>query len=158
MRGQERGPLKRTQGLLSSRWPGLSSRFLAFAHRRAAKRERTVTPVTRLPTQRSFTDDDHAPGDHSSHGRDKYQSSLSVGPDSPSLSISLTPESSFRPQNSLEIKSGGEIVVTCSDNLQTTFLRSTNLSNGPERDGFTFDRVFPMDTKQSAVFDYGVKE
>ena len=29
---------------------------------------------------------------------------------------------------------------------------------GPEANGFTFDRVFPMGTQQHEVFDYGVKE
>jgi kinesin family protein 5 len=32
------------------------------------------------------------------------------------------------------------------------------LSSGPEKDGFTFDRVFPMNTQQAEVFDYGIKE
>jgi kinesin family protein 5 len=58
----------------------------------------------------------------------------------------------------LEIKSGGEVIVSFADNQQTLSLRSTNLSTGPERDGFVFDRVFPMDTMQQEVFDYGVKE
>lgn len=37
-------------------------------------------------------------------------------------------------------------------------MRSTAVGSGPEKDGFTFDRVFPMGTKQHEVFDYGVKE
>ena len=37
-------------------------------------------------------------------------------------------------------------------------MRSAQLSSGPEKDGFTFDRVFPPGTKQHEVFDYGVKE
>ena len=44
------------------------------------------------------------------------------------------------------------------DNLQTVQLRSSQLSSVPEKDGFTFDRVFPPGTKQHEVFDYGVKE
>jgi kinesin family member 5 len=56
------------------------------------------------------------------------------------------------------LKSGGEIIVSFADNQQTVSLRSTDLSTGPERDGFVFDRVFPMDTRQDEVFDYGVKE
>jgi hypothetical protein len=63
----------------------------------------------------------------------------------------------FRPQNSLELKEGGDIVVTFDDNLQTVGMRSAALSTGPEKDGFTFDRVFPMETKQHEVFDYGIK-
>ena len=65
---------------------------------------------------------------------------------------------SFRPPNALELREGGEIVVSFSDNLQTVQLRSAQLSSGPEKDGFTFDRVFPPGTKQHEVFDYGVKE
>ncbi|EPT06161.1 hypothetical protein FOMPIDRAFT_1021204 [Fomitopsis schrenkii] len=64
----------------------------------------------------------------------------------------------FRPPNALELREGGEIVVSFSDNLQTVQLRSAQLSSGPEKDGFTFDRVFPPGTKQHEVFDYGVKD
>ncbi|CEL51581.1 Kinesin heavy chain OS=Syncephalastrum racemosum PE=2 SV=1 [Rhizoctonia solani AG-1 IB] len=63
----------------------------------------------------------------------------------------------FRPPNSLEIREGGEIVVSFDDNLQTVKVRSASQSQGPEKDGFTFDRVFPMGTKQHEVFDYGVR-
>ena len=48
-------------------------------------------------------------------------------------------------------------MVSFDDNLQTVQLKSSQLSTGPEKDGFTFDRVFPMGTKQHEVFDYGVK-
>ncbi|PCH38072.1 kinesin heavy chain [Wolfiporia cocos MD-104 SS10] len=64
----------------------------------------------------------------------------------------------FRPTNAIEQREGGEIVVSFSDNLQTVQLRSAQLSSGPEKDGFTFDRVFPPGTKQHEVFDYGVKD
>ena len=64
----------------------------------------------------------------------------------------------FRPQNSIELREGGEIVVSFSDDLSTVNVKSAQLSSGPEKDGFTFDRVFPMGTKQVEVFDYGVKE
>ncbi|KAI0273649.1 kinesin heavy chain [Gloeopeniophorella convolvens] len=64
----------------------------------------------------------------------------------------------FRPPNALEAKEGSDIIVAFDDNLQTVQLRSAQLSSGPERDGFTFDRVFPMGTKQHEVFDYGVKD
>ena len=60
--------------------------------------------------------------------------------------------------NAIEQREGGEIVVSFDENLQTVQLRSAQLSTGPEKDGFTFDRVFPMGTKQHEVFDYGVKE
>ncbi|PPR08080.1 hypothetical protein CVT24_010541 [Panaeolus cyanescens] len=64
----------------------------------------------------------------------------------------------FRPVNAIEAREGGDIVVSFDDNLQTVHLKSAQLSSGPERDGFTFDRVFPMGTKQHEVFDYGVKD
>jgi len=65
----------------------------------------------------------------------------------------------FRPINSIERANvGEEIVVSFAENLQTVVLRSAQTSSGPEKDGFTFDRVFPMGTKQVEVFDYGVKE
>jgi kinesin family member 5 len=60
--------------------------------------------------------------------------------------------------NKIEEREGGEIVVSFSENLQTVQLKSAQLSSGPERDGFTFDRVFPMQTKQEEIFEYGVKE
>ncbi|TDL27492.1 kinesin heavy chain [Rickenella mellea] len=63
----------------------------------------------------------------------------------------------FRPPNALEQREGGEIVVAFDDNNQTVQVKSAQLSSGPEKDGFTFDRVFPMATKQHEVFDYGVK-
>ncbi|KAL5533324.1 hypothetical protein ACEPAF_5100 [Sanghuangporus sanghuang] len=62
----------------------------------------------------------------------------------------------FRPQNGLEQREGGEVVVSFDENLHTVRMRSA--LTGPERDGFTFDRVFPMDTKQVEIFEYGVKE
>lgn len=63
----------------------------------------------------------------------------------------------FRPQNSLEIREGGDIVVSFEEGFKTVQVKSAQLSTGPEKDGFTFDRVFPMNTKQVEVFDYGVK-
>lgn len=60
--------------------------------------------------------------------------------------------------NAVEAREGGEIVVSFDSNLQSVQLKSLLLSSGPEKDGFTFDRVFPMGTKQHEVFDYGVKE
>ncbi|KAH9926211.1 kinesin heavy chain [Fomitopsis serialis] len=62
----------------------------------------------------------------------------------------------FRPPNALELREGGDIVVSFSDNLQTVQLRSAQLSSGPEKDGFTLDRVFPPGTQQHEVFDYDV--
>lgn len=64
----------------------------------------------------------------------------------------------FRPPNALELREGGEIIVAFDDNLQTVMMRNSQTVSGPEKDGFTFDRVFPMVTKQHQVFDYGVKD
>ncbi|KAJ2931378.1 hypothetical protein H1R20_g5747, partial [Candolleomyces eurysporus] len=64
----------------------------------------------------------------------------------------------FRPVNAIEAREGGEIVVSFSENLQTALMKSAALSTGPEKDGFTFDRVFPMETKQAEIFEYGVKD
>ncbi|KAF5315859.1 hypothetical protein D9611_004708 [Ephemerocybe angulata] len=64
----------------------------------------------------------------------------------------------FRPVNSIEAREGGEIVVDFDENLQTVKVKSASLSAGPERDGFTFDRVFPMKTQQDEIFEYGVKD
>lgn len=44
------------------------------------------------------------------------------------------------------------------DELTTVKLKSSTATSGPEKDGFTFDRVFGMGTQQQEVFDYGVKE
>ncbi|KAJ7046801.1 kinesin heavy chain [Mycena alexandri] len=64
----------------------------------------------------------------------------------------------FRPTNAIEAREGGEIVATFNDDLTTVQMRSNALGSGPEKDGFTFDRVFPMGTQQQEVFDYGVKD
>ncbi|KAG1847154.1 P-loop containing nucleoside triphosphate hydrolase protein [Suillus subalutaceus] len=64
----------------------------------------------------------------------------------------------FRPQNALELREGGDIVVAFDENLQTVQMKNSQAVSGPEKDGFTFDRVFLMGTKQHKVFDYGVKD
>ena len=64
---------------------------------------------------------------------------------------------SFRPQNAIEIRENGEIVVAFDDELTTAKLRSTSNVNGPEKDGFTFDRVFEMGSKQSDIFDFSIR-
>ncbi|TRM62493.1 hypothetical protein BD626DRAFT_49810 [Schizophyllum amplum] len=63
----------------------------------------------------------------------------------------------FRPPNSIEKREGGDICVNFSDDL-TTVKVSGAAQTGPEANGFTFDRVFPMATQQKEVFDYGVKD
>ncbi|KAK7693379.1 hypothetical protein QCA50_002947 [Cerrena zonata] len=64
----------------------------------------------------------------------------------------------FRPPNSIEQRENSEIVVSFDENLRTVMMRSSQALAGPEKDGFTFDRVFPPGTKQHEVFDYGVKD
>ncbi|CAD6884217.1 unnamed protein product [Tilletia laevis] len=60
----------------------------------------------------------------------------------------------FRPPNSLELREGGDIVVDFED--ETTL--KIKGASGAENGGFTFDRVFPMNTKQKDVFEYGIKD
>ncbi|KAL1707259.1 putative kinesin-1 [Schizophyllum commune] len=64
----------------------------------------------------------------------------------------------FRPPNSIEKREGGDICVAFSDDLTTVKMTGNTAQTGPEANGFTFDRVFPMGTQQHEVFDYGVKE
>lgn len=64
----------------------------------------------------------------------------------------------FRPPNALELREGGETIISFDDNYTTVGIRSAATSSGPEKDGFTFDRIFPPGTKQHEVFDYGVKD
>ncbi|KAJ7343437.1 kinesin heavy chain [Mycena albidolilacea] len=64
----------------------------------------------------------------------------------------------FRPLNSTELREGPDIVASFNDDLTTVQMRSQALGSGPESNGFTFDKVFPMGTTQLEVFDYGVKD
>ncbi|KAL1755913.1 putative kinesin-1 [Schizophyllum commune] len=64
----------------------------------------------------------------------------------------------FRPPNSIEKREGGDICVAFSDDLTTVKMTGNTAQTGPEANGFTFDRVFPMGTQQHEVFDYGVKD
>jgi kinesin family protein 5 len=48
--------------------------------------------------------------------------------------------------------------VGFDDDLTTVRLKNATGLAGPEKDGFTFDRVFAMGTAQKEVFDYGIKE
>lgn len=68
------------------------------------------------------------------------------------------PHHSFRPPNSLELREGGDIVVDFDDGENTTVKLKGGPTSGPEANGFTFDRVFPMNTKQQDVFEFGIKE
>lgn len=64
----------------------------------------------------------------------------------------------FRPPNALELREGGEITVDFDDGQDTTVKINGGPTSGPEADGFTFDRVFPMGARQQDVFEYGIKE
>lgn len=57
----------------------------------------------------------------------------------------------FRPQNKVELASGGQPIVTF-DGDDTCAVSSAEASGS-----FTFDRVFDMQTAQSTIFDYSIK-
>ncbi|CAO3565471.1 unnamed protein product [Mortierella alpina] len=57
----------------------------------------------------------------------------------------------FRPQNSLEIREGGQPIINYNDNGQSVKVDSKEYPGT-----FTFDRVFPSDSKQKDVFDYSI--
>ncbi|KPV77850.1 uncharacterized protein RHOBADRAFT_51653 [Rhodotorula graminis WP1] len=64
----------------------------------------------------------------------------------------------FRPPNAVELReTGGESIVQISEDGVNVKLRSQENMRGAEADGFTFDRVFQMDTPQEEVFEFGVK-
>ncbi|GAA5851767.1 hypothetical protein JCM8547_001202 [Rhodosporidiobolus lusitaniae] len=64
----------------------------------------------------------------------------------------------FRPPNKLEIaQGGGESIVQIAEDGTNVKLRTQEGMKGPDAQGFTFDRVFQMETKQEEVFEYGVK-
>lgn len=65
---------------------------------------------------------------------------------------------SFRPPNALELRENGEIVVEFDQGENTTVKLKGGPTSGPEAAGFTFDRVFPMGTRQQDVFEFGIKE
>ncbi|KAI0391171.1 kinesin-domain-containing protein [Xylariaceae sp. FL0594] len=57
----------------------------------------------------------------------------------------------FRPQNRVELESGGEPIVSF-DGPDTCRINSNEASGA-----FTFDRVFDMKVKQHEIFDYSIK-
>lgn len=57
----------------------------------------------------------------------------------------------FRPQNRVEIESGGQPIVRF-EGADTLTVDSRDAQGT-----FTFDRVFGMDSKQSDIFDYSIK-
>ena len=74
------------------------------------------------------------------------------------LNLSHSPNNRFRPPNALELReTGGESIVQIDQDGTNVKLRSQEGMKGPDAAGFTFDRVFQMDTRQEEVFEYGVK-
>ncbi|WVR04991.1 hypothetical protein IAU60_002003 [Kwoniella sp. DSM 27419] len=63
----------------------------------------------------------------------------------------------FRPMNRMEVESRSDKSVVISDDSTTVQLKNNASLAGPEKDGFTFDRVFDTDTRQDEIFDWGVK-
>ncbi|KAI8956377.1 kinesin-domain-containing protein [Xylaria longipes] len=57
----------------------------------------------------------------------------------------------FRPQNKIELESGGEPIVTFDGN------DTCSINSAEAAGSFTFDRVFDMKVKQHQIFDYSIK-
>lgn len=68
----------------------------------------------------------------------------------------------------MEIEAQSEECIEVDENFTTVRMKSrlppgvgggsdTTALPGPEKDGFTFDRVFPSDSRQVEIFDFGVK-
>ncbi|EST09007.1 Kinesin, motor domain protein [Kalmanozyma brasiliensis GHG001] len=64
----------------------------------------------------------------------------------------------FRPPNAIEQREGSDIVVDFSDDGSLVKMTRGVSTSGPEAGGFVFDRVFPMNTAQRDVFEFGLKE
>ncbi|GAA6032440.1 hypothetical protein JCM8097_008176 [Rhodosporidiobolus ruineniae] len=64
----------------------------------------------------------------------------------------------FRPPNKRELEAaGGATIVQIDEEGTNVKLSSQEAMKGPDAQGFTFDRVFQMETRQEEVFEYGVK-
>ncbi|WVW83416.1 hypothetical protein I302_105436 [Kwoniella bestiolae CBS 10118] len=59
--------------------------------------------------------------------------------------------------NRMETESKSDTCVDISSDFTTVQLKNSASLAGPEKDGFTFDRVFDTNTKQHDIFDWGVK-
>ncbi|PYH88875.1 kinesin-domain-containing protein [Aspergillus ellipticus CBS 707.79] len=57
----------------------------------------------------------------------------------------------FRPQNKVELTSGGEPIVEF-ENEQSCYVHAKESSGS-----FTFDQVFPMDSKQQDIFNFSIR-
>ncbi|UZJ54529.1 hypothetical protein CBS101457_003849 [Exobasidium rhododendri] len=66
--------------------------------------------------------------------------------------------SRFRPPNSLELREGGDIVVDFEGSPESDSYTTVKVKGAAEGGGFTFDKVFGMDTRQQDVFEFGIKE
>ncbi|BGP16792.1 hypothetical protein JCM10213v2_004796 [Rhodosporidiobolus nylandii] len=63
----------------------------------------------------------------------------------------------FRPPNKREIaEAGGKTIVEIDEEGTTVKLASQEAMKGPDAQGFTFDRCFPLTTGQAEVYEYGV--
>nr|XP_019002357.1 kinesin [Kwoniella mangroviensis CBS 8507]OCF65818.1 kinesin [Kwoniella mangroviensis CBS 8507] len=59
--------------------------------------------------------------------------------------------------NRMETESKSATCVDISTDFTTVQMKNSTSLAGPEKDGFTFDRVFDTNTKQHDIFDWGVK-
>lgn len=59
--------------------------------------------------------------------------------------------------NRMETEAKSDKCINISDDHLTAFMKNASSLAGPEKDGFSFDRVFDTDTKQEDIFDFGVK-
>jgi kinesin family protein 5 len=67
--------------------------------------------------------------------------------------------SRFRPPNSLEMREGGDIVVEFDGPPDSNSHTTVKVKGAAaEASGFTFDKVFGMNTRQQDVFEFGIKE
>ncbi|CAG8075983.1 unnamed protein product [Penicillium nalgiovense] len=57
----------------------------------------------------------------------------------------------FRPQNKIELSSGGKPIVEFENE------ESCSINSREGTGAFTFDRVFPMDTAQNDIFDFSIR-
>ncbi|KAE8354043.1 P-loop containing nucleoside triphosphate hydrolase protein [Aspergillus coremiiformis] len=73
----------------------------------------------------------------------------SSGPNSSNTSIKVVAR--FRPQNKVELSSGGEPIVDFENE------QSCQINSKEGTGSFTFDRVFPMNSKQADIFDFSIR-
>lgn len=67
--------------------------------------------------------------------------------------------SRFRPPNALEMREGGDIVVDFEGAPDSDTMTNVKVKGAIAEGGaFTFDKVFPMGTRQQDVFEFGIKE